>query len=139
MSRDDICVQDLGSVVTKAGRCIAFPNTYQHQIQPFKLADPSKPGHRKIVALFLVDPGRPVLSATTVAPGQRHWYARAADTTARMAKLPVELRDLIFDAGVEGTMSKEEAEATRLELMQERTAGGSLHSGMQYGTTFNLW
>jgi len=38
------------------GRCIAFPNIYQHRVSPFELRDKSKPGHRKILAFFLVDP-----------------------------------------------------------------------------------
>lgn len=29
--------QYLGSIITKEGRCIAFPNTLQHQVAPFKV------------------------------------------------------------------------------------------------------
>lgn len=29
--------QQLGSIVTKEGRCIAFPNTLQHQVSSFKV------------------------------------------------------------------------------------------------------
>lgn len=41
----DPLVQAIGAVDTKAGRCIAFPNLYQHQVQPFFLLDCSEPGH----------------------------------------------------------------------------------------------
>ena len=34
MSRDRPCVQDVGSVITKEGRCVAFPNLYQHKVSP---------------------------------------------------------------------------------------------------------
>ncbi|CAE6521604.1 unnamed protein product [Rhizoctonia solani] len=75
MGRDDPCVNELGSVITCQDRCIAFPNTYQHRVSPFELADKSKPGHRKIVALFLVDPAIHRPSTTTVPPQQADWRA----------------------------------------------------------------
>jgi len=28
--RDSPCVQDIGNVITKTHRCVAFPNIYQH-------------------------------------------------------------------------------------------------------------
>ncbi|KAI3535659.1 hypothetical protein CABS01_15864 [Colletotrichum abscissum] len=66
--------QNVGSVQTKGGRALFFPNLLQHQVSPFKLADPSKPGHRKIVALFLVDPAIPIISTSNVPPQQKHWW-----------------------------------------------------------------
>ncbi|KAF3254953.1 hypothetical protein TWF192_003034 [Orbilia oligospora] len=36
-------VQEIGQTETKKNRAIAFPNIYQHQVQPFKLLDPTKP------------------------------------------------------------------------------------------------
>ncbi|KDQ11857.1 hypothetical protein BOTBODRAFT_431176 [Botryobasidium botryosum FD-172 SS1] len=65
VDRDESCVQHRGHIVTKGGRCIAFPNIYQYQIQPFALVDQNKPGHRKIVALFLIDPTRKSLPLRT--------------------------------------------------------------------------
>lgn len=32
MERDRPCVQDIGSIQTKEGRCIAFPNLFQHKV-----------------------------------------------------------------------------------------------------------
>lgn len=65
--------QLLGSVETKENRCIAFPNMFQHQVQPFKLVDPKKSGYRKILVFFLVNPGETIVSTATVPPQQRHW------------------------------------------------------------------
>lgn len=62
----------LGHVVTQSDRCIAFPNIYQHRVDPFTLLDPSKPGYRKILVFFLVDPFNPILSTANVAPQQRN-------------------------------------------------------------------
>jgi hypothetical protein len=49
-------VQTIGNVECREDRLIRFPNTLQHLVGPFELEDPTKPGHRKILALFLVDP-----------------------------------------------------------------------------------
>ena len=59
-------VQEIGSVETREARLLTFPNVLQHRVSPFKLADPTKPGHRKIVALFLVDPNIKVISTAHV-------------------------------------------------------------------------
>ena len=54
---NDPLVENLGSVVTKEGRCLAFPNIYQHCVAPFRLEDPTRAGVRRILVFFLVDPG----------------------------------------------------------------------------------
>ena len=116
-------MQDVGDVITKTHRCVAFPNLYQHQVQPFGLEDPTKPGHRKILVFFLVDPTQRVLSATDVAPQQREWVTEAmynAGQNSAFAKLPSELLTMISDAN-EGAMTRSEAEEYRKELMSERT------------------
>ncbi|KAL5632859.1 hypothetical protein ACGC1H_005718 [Rhizoctonia solani] len=125
MAREDPCVNELGSVITCQDRCIAFPNTYQHRVSPFELSDKSKPGHRKIVALFLVDPAIHRPSTTIVPPQQKEWRASGINANpvlkAAFDKLSLEIIDHI-DSLVEGTMTREEAEAYRLELMDERKA-----------------
>jgi len=125
-SRDSPCVQVIGDAITKTHRCVAFPNVYQHQVQPFRLEDPTKPGHRKILVFFLVDPTQRVLSATDVAPQQREWVTDAmyhAGQNSAFAKLPIELLTLISD-GNEGAMTRLEAEKYRTELVSERVRAG---------------
>ena len=68
---DEAAVQEVGSVLCKEGRLLTFPNILQHQVQPFELADKTKNGYRKILALFLVDPGIRVISTANVPPQQR--------------------------------------------------------------------
>ena len=141
MSSDDRCLQELGSVETIQGRCIAFPNVYQHQVQPFRLEDPTKAGVRKIFVAFLVDPTHTVPSATTVAPQQREIIRDAmlaADNSSRLGRLPAELIDII-SGGNDGTMSRTEAEAYRLELMDERTAFVEASDSNYFGQEFNMW
>jgi hypothetical protein len=113
-------------VITKTGRCVAFPNLYQHQVQPFRLADPQKSGHRKILVFFLVDPTYRVPSATDVASQQKEWLTNLMHQSndTRFAKLPVELIDLIVNEYGDA-MAREEAEAYRKELMGERSVAVS--------------
>ena len=115
-------MQGIGDVITKTNRCIAFPNLYQHQVQPFRLHDCTKPGHRKILVFFLVDPTRRVFSATDVAPQQREWVTGAmqsAGPDSPFAKLPFELLTMISNAN-EVAMTREEAERYKEELVSER-------------------
>ncbi|KAJ7902866.1 hypothetical protein B0H14DRAFT_2667905 [Mycena olivaceomarginata] len=143
MDRDDELIQRVGAVVTKAGRALAWPNLFQHCVSPFALADPSKPGHRKILAFFLVDPTKDrILSATDVPPQQADWAAAAfqeacrGDTSA-LGALPQELRELVKNHFPETVMTRKEAEAYRLELMAERTASVETHE-RAYVQTFNM-
>jgi len=120
--RDSPCVQSIGDVITKTHRCVAFPNLYQHQVQPFRLEDGTKPGHRKILVFFLVDPTQKVLSATDVPPQQSEWVTDAmyhAGQNSAIAKLPVEILTMISNEN-KGAMTRLEAEKYREELMSER-------------------
>ncbi|QRV79803.1 filamentous muscle protein titin-animal, related protein [Ceratobasidium sp. AG-Ba] len=121
IQRDDICIHELGSVITCQDRAIAFPNTYQHRVSSFELEDKTKPGHRKIVALFLVDPGLRRLSTTTVPPQQHDWTTQAIFQNPALKRLSPEIVHYISTL-VEGTMTGKEAGAYRLELMDERSS-----------------
>ncbi|KAF9779818.1 hypothetical protein BJ322DRAFT_1167008 [Thelephora terrestris] len=141
MDRDLPLVQNIGDVVTKAHRCVAFPNLYQHQVQPFRLEDPTKPGHRKILVFFLVDPTQTIPSATNVPPQQREWVTEAmhsADGNSALAKLPVEVLTMISEAN-DGTMTRSEAEKYREELMAERTVFVEANDQDYFGFEFNMW
>ncbi|KAF7328873.1 hypothetical protein MVEN_02517000 [Mycena venus] len=143
MDRDSDLIQDLGAVVTKAGRALSWPNIFQHCVSPFELADPSKPGHRKILAFFLVDPTKdPIVSATDVPPQQAEWAGEAfeeacRDPTSVLGVLPQELRDLVKDRFPTTVMTLKEAEAYRLRLMKERTSSVKSHA-REYIRTFNM-
>ncbi|KAB8207087.1 hypothetical protein BDV34DRAFT_234414 [Aspergillus parasiticus] len=115
--------QELGSVVTKEGRLLTFPNILQHRVSPFSLADRSMPGHRKILALLLVDPYLPIISSSNVPPQQENW-AMEKERSIRQAlrPLPQELRDMVYDDLDTRYITMDEAKAFRLELMEERSA-----------------
>ena len=113
-------IQDLGRVVTRQGRLLAFPNTLQHRVGPFHLADPTKPGHRKILALFLVDPHVSIISTANVPPQQKTWWTEQIEETGVLGRVPREIADHILDMA-DYPISLAEAKAQRLELMAERT------------------
>ncbi|KAL8371883.1 hypothetical protein RB595_001608 [Gaeumannomyces hyphopodioides] len=95
------CLQNYGSVETKQGRLLAFPNVFQHRVSSFRLADPTKPGHRRFVALWLVDPHKRIISTANVPPQQRSWWAESVlGVSARArkevaAKFPPEVLRLV--------------------------------------------
>ncbi|KAJ7210549.1 hypothetical protein GGX14DRAFT_626067 [Mycena pura] len=145
MARESECVQEIGEVVTKAGRALAWPNLFQHCVSPFKLADATKAGHRKILALFLVDPtADPVVSATDVPPQQAEWAAEAleeaavAERASALGGLSRELRDLVRKQFPASFMTLQEAEAYRLTLMEERTAFVADHTEKVFSFPFNM-
>ncbi|KAJ3360692.1 hypothetical protein GGF32_008087 [Allomyces javanicus] len=124
---DGPLVQNRGFITARQGRLVAFPNLYQHQVAPFELADPTRPGHRKIIAFFLVDPisplGQEVVTTAQVPPQQAEWIADAwaHDPTFPLTeKLPREVLDMVVER-MEVSMTRKEAMALRLELMDERT------------------
>ncbi|MEU6058762.1 DUF4246 domain-containing protein [Streptomyces sp. NPDC047097] len=109
---EDALNQPLGSAPTPAGRCLAFPNVLQHRVGSFRLADPTRPGHRKILVFFLVDPSETIVSTSDVPP-QQPW----SDTS---------------------TMTLEQARDFREQLMRERTFFVDEHNEQLYEREFSL-
>lgn len=113
----DTTAQALGDVVTREGRLLVFPNVLQHQVQPFELVDKLKSGHRKIVAIFLVDPNVRVRSTATVPPQQSHW--RTASVVD--SRLPPEISQMVYEH-VDVPYPLDTAKKFREELIDERKA-----------------
>ncbi|KAH1546324.1 hypothetical protein LV164_007421 [Aspergillus fumigatus] len=115
--------QFLGGVDTRQGRLLTFPNSLQHQVSPFALADRSKPGHRKILAFFLVDPHLSIISSANVPPQQEDWWKERQEVVGKLLneRLPAELQNMVNE-GLDATpITLEEAKQYRKELMEERS------------------
>ncbi|MFF2395902.1 DUF4246 domain-containing protein [Nocardia sp. NPDC058114] len=112
LADEDALNQDLGSVKAEAGRCVAFPNILQHRVAPFRLHDPTRNGHRKILAFFLVDPSITIVSTSDVPP-QQPWSPTS-------------------------TMTAAQADAFRAELMRERKFFVDEHNNELYEREFSL-
>ena len=123
----------------------------QHRVSGFRLQDPTKPGYRRFIALWLIDPTRRIISTANVPPQQAAWWQDAVlgggDGGTVSGRLPQELATLLAEKGVDvppaatrparlptevvrmigaadpvaGLMSRAEAERYRLELMDERS------------------
>jgi len=90
--------------------------------------------------IFLVDPTLRIPSATDGAPQQREFVQdamRQVGANSLLGRLPVELVEMVAGS-VDGTMSRGEAEAYRLKLMEERTVFVSDSSAQFFGTLFNM-
>ena len=122
--KEGLIVQQIGRVLTKESRLLAFPNVFQHRVLPFRLSDPSVPGHRKLLALFLVDPYCRIISTAKVPPQQKEWWGDEIRGCERLARLPKEIVDQ-FVRDVDGfPIDIEEAKEIRGRLMEERMAAG---------------
>jgi hypothetical protein len=88
----------------------------QHRVMPFQLEDPSKPGVRKIVAFFLVNPDVSIISTRMVPPQQRDWH----DAESHFGQIfPAEVKDRI-DEKRDFPLSVKQAKEFREKLMEER-------------------
>ncbi|KAG5789209.1 hypothetical protein H9Q69_011738 [Fusarium xylarioides] len=124
-------LQDIGSVLTRQDRMLFFPNVYQHHVSPFELVDKSRPGHRKILALFLVDPQVPIISTANVPPQQRDWWAEGLLQNDRFNNLPPELTRMVVN-NLDFPIDLEDAKKIRGELMAERTGmQGTLNTSLK--------
>ncbi|OJD29659.1 uncharacterized protein BKCO1_750003 [Diplodia corticola] len=137
-------VQPLGRVATPPARLLAFPNTLQHRVDAFQLADPTRPGWRKILAMFLVDPRQRVLSSANVPPQRRDWWVREVrESVARLRDLPEAVwREVVGYLG-EGEewnagWGWEEAVKVREEVMAERGRLGKELEGVVKERVFNF-
>jgi hypothetical protein len=101
LQEGEVLNQLLGSVHTRAGRCLAWPNLLQHQVQPFELADRSQPGHRRILVFFLVDPASRVLSTSHVPPQQREWRDDAIKEIRTQLYEQTPLPEVLMDLCIE--------------------------------------
>jgi hypothetical protein len=127
LSNDTKCLNmDLGHVDCLEGKCIAFPNIYQHYVAPFKLIDKTRPGIRKILAFFLVDPTKKVISTTDIRPQQEEWQCKKL--TDVLGPITSSVGEPLFTQHIIDTISRyscnyltrKEAEEHRLKLIEER-------------------
>ncbi|KAI0750435.1 hypothetical protein C8Q74DRAFT_1211997 [Fomes fomentarius] len=136
--RDHELNQELGHIVAEENKCIAFPNVYQHYVDAFELADPSRPGYRKILAFFLVNPDTPILSTKEVPPQQEDWVLQELEAAHALRKLPPELFDIVTGYVKGSVISRKEAEEHRARLMEERSRFVMSHNEEMYQVEFNM-
>ncbi|KAF6063403.1 hypothetical protein FOB64_006377 [Candida albicans] len=103
---EEVMVREIGGIEAKEDRVVVFPNMFQHHVDPFELKDKTKPGHRKILCFFIVDPyNHNVISTDNVPPQQKEWWDDSRDESS-------------------WPMTLEQAKEARVALMDERSAKG---------------
>jgi len=135
----DSAVQEIGDILALPGRLVTFPNILLHCVNSFRLSDRSKPGHRKILALFLVDPNIRVISTANVPPQQQDWWAGEVMQLqdSLISNFPPELqKEIVMQA--QFPMELGEAKRLREELMAERREYGDMHEEEFERHTFSL-
>ncbi|KAK6203647.1 uncharacterized protein RJT21DRAFT_113538 [Scheffersomyces amazonensis] len=117
IENEDIMVREIGHVQALTNRIVVFPNIFQHQVQPFELLDKSKPGRRRILCFFVVDPYNQIVKSTLdVPPQQLHWWENES-LTQKLGRLSV------ADTTKLNKQSLEVAYEIRKQLMEERSPG----------------
>ncbi|KAF3929062.1 hypothetical protein ABW20_dc0104574 [Dactylellina cionopaga] len=139
-SWDAATVQVIGRIKTKDKRAIAFPNIFQHQVQPFKLVNNTKPGYRKILVFFLCDPseGHNIPTTKTVVEQQPEFRARTENVLREgpLGKLPEEVFEMVVEK-LPPVVTRAEAEKYRDELMKERSIYNKTTTMVQ-GVSYSL-
>ena len=105
-------------------------------MSPFELADATKPGHRRFIALWLVDPHKRIISTANVPPQQLSWWAESLVGTnsesstdaAPTMDLPPEIVSILQEkgapvppSGAEGRLSEE-----LVAMIRERVSSDAL-------------
>ncbi|KAJ2895949.1 hypothetical protein GGI21_005092 [Coemansia aciculifera] len=72
--------QEVGDVEIKSGSYMCYPNFYQTKMPKLELADPTRPGHVKYIAFYIVDPTTRLVSTAIVPPQQPGWVATTTDS-----------------------------------------------------------
>lgn len=120
LRNEELCAQVLGTVTTSENRCF-FPNTLQHKMYPFQLADPTKPEMLRRLTFFLVGPTKTIPSTSVLPVQQQEWRTMGhISAFQKLATLPADVVDRIRDLTRTG-MTLERAKEIRLDLMASRT------------------
>lgn len=140
-------IQSLGQVELNAGRSVAFPNIYQHALQPFSLIDPENEGRVTLLCFSLADPAlsaddevdevSEILTTSSVPPQQKAWVKQALEESLDV-RIPHEVVERILDF-VEGVMTDEEAAQVAAQMKQDREWFRISHARYWFNLPFDVW
>ncbi|ORY47232.1 hypothetical protein BCR33DRAFT_714994 [Rhizoclosmatium globosum] len=117
--------QVCGQIEALQNRCVVFPNNLQHKVEDFELEDKSRPGHRKMLAFFLIHPDHKIFSTADVGIQQVDWLAEELYESCGFGKkLPLEVvRQIALFTGA--VMTEKEARDVAYQVADERKYDGS--------------
>ena len=137
LHNEQALVQEIGFIHSQDGRCIAFPNIYQHRVSPFSLEDSTKNGHRKILVYFLINPKKKIISTSNILPQQKEWLLKYFIDLKCFGEMPNEICELISEF-LEFPIDIEKSKKDRLKLMDERKYISSKVDEEHYLREFSL-
>ncbi|KAM0398828.1 hypothetical protein ACHAPZ_007793 [Fusarium culmorum] len=122
------CLQQYGGVETKEGRLLAFPNVFHHRVSSFKLQDETKPGHRRFIALWLIDPHTRIINTGNVPPQQHGWWMERAFGNTENVPIPHPIATIVSEAapdhlGIQAAVEKGRPLPNELMEMVKKEAG----------------
>ncbi|KAJ1823808.1 hypothetical protein LPJ60_001272 [Coemansia sp. RSA 2675] len=110
--------QEVGNIDIKDGQCLVFPGVYQYQMPELKLEDSTKPGHCKMLTLYLVDPSTRIPSTEIVPPQQKDWWKEDVRCSEPFCNLPLLITDRIVKR-VDYPISLEDAKKLRRDCAEQ--------------------
>ncbi|KXX73990.1 hypothetical protein MMYC01_209021 [Madurella mycetomatis] len=120
---DGDTVQNYGMVETREGRLLAFPNVF--------LQDRTRPGHRRFIALWLVDPHQRIVSTANVPPQQLGWWAGEIFGTESPATggegIPPELSQFLLEQGIAKSVMQPQGKSSKLSDRLLAETPGVMH------------
>lgn len=126
--------RQIGSIGIKPNQIVIFPNIIQSQNESFQLKDMTKPGKRRAIYFYLVDPyNNRVISTEKVPIQQQDWWEDNI--------LPLQLKQKIQALNCELPRSMEIAKEVRQKLIWERAedSGEDIYSVHPYIRKFELY
>ncbi|KAJ2235781.1 hypothetical protein IWW45_002313 [Coemansia sp. RSA 485] len=117
----EILRKEIGNVKISQGLCVGYPNLYQHKSSGFRLEDPTKPGYRKMLTFYLVDPSIKIPSTKFVPPQQKSWWADKVLKTKPFNAMPLIIQEYIL-GNVDFPISHKKALQLRRQTNEERIA-----------------
>ncbi|KAJ2017075.1 hypothetical protein GGI08_003946 [Coemansia sp. S2] len=107
--------QPVGEVEIKSGSYICYPNFYQTKMPSFELADPTRPGHVKYIAFYVVGPTQRLVSTQIVPPQQPNWASSSSNAAVSVVE---GMNDLSLDNARTPEEDKEESVIKRADSLQ---------------------
>ncbi|KAL6695078.1 hypothetical protein J3F84DRAFT_38399 [Trichoderma pleuroticola] len=131
-------LQTIGRVPINTTMAVFYPNIYRHHQGSFSLVDRSRPGHRKMLMLHLVDPAIPIISTSNVPPQQFHWWTECKahnEGLQIVERLPPELQAMV-SSHVDFPVDNEKAKEIRNDCRVNRETLGypPSYEKWSYGT-----
>ncbi|KAJ2060356.1 hypothetical protein GGI17_003805 [Coemansia sp. S146] len=108
--------QEVGEIEIKSGSYICYPNFYQTKMPSFELENPTRPGHLKYIAFYIVGPTQRLVSTQIVPPQQPNWDISSSDSAS--TNIVEGMSDLSLDNTGTLEEDKEKSATERADILQ---------------------